>query len=159
MCAGRAHLGVCGGLALLSSSFFTPQPLTHSLCSLLSHTQQQHTTLGGDEQCIALLRAIRAAVPAASDDAASTGKGSKGSSKGASNEVMLAIVEVTLSDDVRPALLCGRHMSDLTMLANFWEGRERTEAQLRALLAAAGWRLGRVVPTNGMLCVVEAWPA
>lgn len=38
-------------------------------------------------------------------------------------------------------------------------GRERTEEEFRKLLAAAGWRLNRVVPSKSPLCVVEGVPA
>ncbi|HTN90991.1 MAG TPA: hypothetical protein VL242_45275 [Sorangium sp.] len=38
-------------------------------------------------------------------------------------------------------------------------GREHAEAELRALLAAAGIRLARVSPTAGATSVIEAAPA
>lgn len=38
-------------------------------------------------------------------------------------------------------------------------GRERTEAQFRALLSDAGFRLGRVIPTESPLSLIEAAPA
>jgi orsellinic acid C2-O-methyltransferase len=37
-------------------------------------------------------------------------------------------------------------------------GRQRTEEEFRALLAAAGLRLTRIVPTRAMTCVIEAAP-
>jgi hypothetical protein len=46
-------------------------------------------------------------------------------------------------------------MSDLTMLAMVPGGRERTEAEYRALLEQAGLRLHNVVPTNGGVNVFE----
>jgi len=52
----------------------------------------------------------------------------------------------------------GLHFSkslDITMLA-VTGGRERTEAQYRALLAAAGFRLARVLPTASQYSIVEA---
>ena len=45
-------------------------------------------------------------------------------------------------------------MSDLNMLA-VGGGRERTEAEYRALLEAAGLRLTRMVPTQSLMSVVE----
>ena len=45
-------------------------------------------------------------------------------------------------------------MSDLNMLA-VGGGRERTEAEYRALLEAAGLKLTRVVPTQSLMSVVE----
>lgn len=45
--------------------------------------------------------------------------------------------------------------SDLIMLA-MTGGRERTEAEYRVLLAASGFRLVRIVPTQSPTCVIEA---
>ena len=47
---------------------------------------------------------------------------------------------------------------DLQMLI-FPSGRERTEAQFRQLLAAAGWKLSRVIPTAAQDSIVEGLPA
>jgi O-methyltransferase domain len=47
--------------------------------------------------------------------------------------------------------------SDLIMLA-ITGGRERTEAEYRDLLAAAGFRLARIVPTPSPTYVLEAAP-
>jgi O-methyltransferase domain len=47
---------------------------------------------------------------------------------------------------------------DLEMLA-IASGRERTEVEYRQLLAGAGWRLTRVLPTNSPTQIVEAEPA
>jgi ubiquinone/menaquinone biosynthesis C-methylase UbiE len=47
---------------------------------------------------------------------------------------------------------------DLNMLV-MTGGRERTEAEFRALLAAADFRLARVVPTPSPVSVIEAVPA
>jgi hypothetical protein len=44
---------------------------------------------------------------------------------------------------------------DITMLA-VTGGRERTEAQYRTLLATAGFRLRRVLPTGSQYSIVEA---
>jgi hypothetical protein len=38
-------------------------------------------------------------------------------------------------------------------------GRERTELEYRQLLAEAGWRLTRVLPTKSPTQIVEAEPA
>jgi hypothetical protein len=38
-------------------------------------------------------------------------------------------------------------------------GRERTEKEFRALFAAAGWRLSRVIPTAVAESIVEGIPA
>src|ERR1700735_263122 len=47
---------------------------------------------------------------------------------------------------------------DLQMLI-FPSGCERTEKQFRALLAAAGWQLSRIIPTAAAESIVEAVPA
>ena len=47
---------------------------------------------------------------------------------------------------------------DLEMLV-IASGRERTEAEYRQLLAGAGWRLTRVLPTKSPTQIVEAEPA
>jgi hypothetical protein len=49
------------------------------------------------------------------------------------------------------------HFLDLQMLI-FPSGRERTEAQFRELLAAAGWKLSRVIPTAAQDSIVEGLP-
>jgi len=49
-------------------------------------------------------------------------------------------------------------MSDLNMLVAPG-GEERTEAEYATLLAAAGFRLNRVVPTASFVSIVEAVPA
>jgi hypothetical protein len=46
---------------------------------------------------------------------------------------------------------------DLEMLV-LCDGKERTEAEFAALLAGAGYRLVRVVPTDAPACVIEAEP-
>jgi hypothetical protein len=48
---------------------------------------------------------------------------------------------------------------DLNMLVMTDGGRERTEAEYRDLLARAGFRLTRVLPTPGPISVIEAAPA
>jgi len=47
---------------------------------------------------------------------------------------------------------------DLQMLI-FPSGRERTESQFSELLAAAGWKLSRVIPTAAQDSIVEGLPA
>jgi len=47
---------------------------------------------------------------------------------------------------------------DLEMLLMTQGGRERTEAEYRALLAQTGFRLRRVVTTNSPTCVIEGTP-
>ena len=67
----------------------------------------------------------------------------------------LILVERVLPESTLPsAAVQGHVLSDLNMLVRTG-GRERTEAEYRALLAAAGLRLVRVVPTRSPWSVVE----
>ena len=47
--------------------------------------------------------------------------------------------------------------ADLTMMG--MGGKERTAGEYRALLAEAGWRLRRIIPSGGAPSVIEAEPA
>ena len=44
--------------------------------------------------------------------------------------------------------------ADIGMLALFGGGRERTEAELRDLLASAGWQVATVTPTRVAVVIV-----
>ncbi|HEV2201278.1 MAG TPA: methyltransferase [Bryobacteraceae bacterium] len=84
-----------------------------------------------DEACLKILRACRAGV----------NPGGK-----------LLVVDAVIKpgNEMDPA----KYM-DIEMLL-FPGGHERTEPQFRELLAAAGWRLTRVIPTASILSIVEA---
>jgi hypothetical protein len=86
----------------------------------------------GDEQALAILRNCRAALP-------DNGK--------------LLIIEYVVSDgpDGIPAKLF-----DLQMLVYFGRARERSEDELRQLLAQAGFTLTRIIPTSTGISVIEA---
>jgi hypothetical protein len=45
------------------------------------------------------------------------------------------------------------------MLMSFGDGKERDEQQSRALLRAAGFTPGRLLPTTGLMTIMEATPA
>ena len=66
----------------------------------------------------------------------------------------LLLVELLLPDTIT-AEAAPVTLMDLNMLVLFG-GRERTEAEFRALLGSAGWTLDRVVPTRGMGSLLEA---
>lgn len=86
-----------------------------------------------DEECVALLRAIRRAGP---------------------DEATVLVIEDVLSeslDDPRASTL------DVVMLA-VTGGRERTPGQLSALLDRAGFGVVRVLDTAGPMRIVEARP-
>ncbi|MGH3781559.1 MAG: hypothetical protein ACRDRO_13280 [Pseudonocardiaceae bacterium] len=63
--------------------------------------------------------------------------------------------EIVLPDGPAPSM--GK-LADLEMLVMTAGGRQRTEAEHRTLLARAGLRLTSVVPSTGMVSLVEAVP-
>lgn len=67
----------------------------------------------------------------------------------------LLIVEMVLPGANQPS---PGKMTDLIMLVN-QRGQERTQEEYRQLLAKAGFRLTRVVPTASAVSVIEAVPA
>ena len=71
--------------------------------------------------------------------------------------VTLCLVETVLRDAVLDPVL-KRSIFDVQMLVAV-DGRERTAGQWKALLAAGGWALTRVVQSRTLLAVVEAVPA
>ena len=87
------------------------------------------------ERCIAILRNCRRAV-------AANGK--------------LLIVDAVIEPGNAPAF--GKLM-DLEMLVMTQGGRERTAAEFRTLLDAAGFHLTRIVPTPSPFSIVEGAPA
>ncbi len=48
--------------------------------------------------------------------------------------------------------------ADLEMLVTTPGGRERTDAEFRALLDEAGFSLRRVIPTGGFISILESQP-
>ena len=48
-------------------------------------------------------------------------------------------------------------LMDLEMLV-LPGGMERTETEFRELFAASGFRLERIIPTPGVLCIIEGVP-
>jgi hypothetical protein len=86
-----------------------------------------------DAKATQILKCVRAAIPA-------TGK--------------LLLVELVVPPGFPPHFA---HVLDLEMMV-ICDGKERTEAEYRDLLAGAGFRLTRVVPTEGPHSLVEAVP-
>lgn len=86
-----------------------------------------------DEPAAAVLRAVRAAMPAGS---------------------RLLVVEHVVPADGRPSFAV---LLDLLMLV-YAGGRERTELEYRRLFAASGLTLARVLPTAAGISVLEAVP-
>jgi O-methyltransferase domain len=67
----------------------------------------------------------------------------------------LLLAETVLPEGVAPSPV---KFLDLAMLVMTAGGRERTEAEFRALLDRAGFRLTRIVPSSGVISLVEAVP-
>jgi hypothetical protein len=58
----------------------------------------------------------------------------------------------------RPNQFHFSNFADLEMML-FPSGKERTADEFRALLAASGWKLNRIVPTAGNMSIIEGVPA
>ena len=86
-----------------------------------------------DEQCVAILRACRAAVPVSG---------------------RLLVIELLVPPGNVPSFAKSQ---DITMLVNLG-GRERTEIEYRALLTSAGFELTRSIPAEGELHIIEGRP-
>jgi hypothetical protein len=86
-----------------------------------------------DANATQILKCVRAAIPA-------TGK--------------LALVELVVPPGFVPHFA---HVLDLEMMV-VCDGKERTEEEYRTLLTGAGFKLSRVVPTEGPHSLVEATP-
>jgi hypothetical protein len=124
-----ASNGLDGRVSVVPGDFFSGVPAGGD-CYLLSHIIHDWN----EEQCLTILRNVRAAMKP---------------------EARLLIVEMVLptGDAPHPGKIL-----DMVMLV-VPGGRERTEAEYRDLLAKAGFRLTRVVPTASPVSVVEALPA
>jgi hypothetical protein len=126
-----ARAGLAGRAEFVAGDFFAdpvpPGADTYVLKSVIHDWD--------DDRALAILRNCRAA---------------------AGERARLLVVETVLPDRVGTAaahrLLAA---SDLTMLVATG-GRERTEAEYRALLGAAGFRVTRIVPTAAPMAIVEA---
>jgi hypothetical protein len=86
-----------------------------------------------DEECLAVLRTCRRAM---------------------SGEARLLVVDPVVPPGNAPH---PNMLSDVLMMT-VWDGRERTEEEFRQLLAGAGLRLEKVIPTPTALSIVEATP-
>jgi hypothetical protein len=49
-------------------------------------------------------------------------------------------------------------LMDVLMLLGTHGGRERTEGEFKSLLAAAGFSLSRIIPTESFYSIIEALP-
>ena len=74
--------------------------------------------------------------------------------RAAQGNARLLLVEMVIPEGNDP--FWGKWL-DLNMLMMTPGGRERTEQQYRDLLSAAGWEMQRIVPTQGLVSVVESY--
>jgi hypothetical protein len=88
----------------------------------------------GDEDCAAILKNCRRAMP---------------------DSGRLLVIEILIEPGNTPDY--GKYL-DLNMLV-LTKGRERTEAEYRALFRSAGFELSRIVPTGTELSILECLPA
>ena len=113
-------------LSLVAGDFFA-DPLPVADCYILMEVIHDW----GDSEATAILAAVRRAAP---------------------RQARILIVETLVSEEPGPQW---GNVLDLVMLA-VTAGRERTPSEYAALLAAAGLRLERVVPTHSAYSIVEA---
>ena len=74
-------------------------------------------------------------------------------------DAVLLIIERILPEKAAAGRAPDSYLLDLEMLVNTPGGRERTELEFRAILAAAGFGAIRIVPTSTATSIVEARPA
>ena len=118
--------GVEARVSIEAGSFFETVPAGHDLY-LLSHIIHDWS----EEQCLAILGNVRQAMK----------PGSK---------LLLVEMVLPLGDAPHPGKLL-----DMVMLV-LPGGQERTESEYAALLAKAGFRLNRLIPTASAASIVEA---
>ncbi|WP_435007388.1 methyltransferase [Tundrisphaera lichenicola] len=117
--------GLAGRCRVVSGDFFAGIPEKADACILKSVIHDWD-----DGRASAILRNCREVV-------------------GAGGRVLLAEMVIPLGNDPHPGKLL-----DLEMLVMVG-GHERTEEQFRELLAEAGFRMTRIVPTTSPTCVIE----
>jgi hypothetical protein len=121
-----AQVAPAEGLELRGGDFFCG-PLPQCDCYILMEVLHDWN----DDQCVAILRQIRAAAP---------------------KEAKLLIVETILPPDNRPHFA---HHLDINMMV-LTGGRERTPDEFAGLFGNSRFRLSRVIPTCGAYSIVEA---
>lgn len=119
--------GVLERCETIGGSFFEAVPSGRD-AYMLSHILHDWS----DEDCLKILGSIRQAMPASG---------------------RLLVVEMLIPSGDAPHF--GK-LLDVTMLSIFSGGRERTEEEYVALLNKAGFKMQRVVPTSGLVSVLEA---
>jgi hypothetical protein len=120
--------GMRDRVAFVAGSFFESIPAGYDVY-LMSHIIHDWS----EEQCLRILGNCRKAMPASG---------------------RLLIIENVLPEG--NAFHPGK-MLDISMMV-LTTGQERSEAEYRALLAKAKFKLNRVIPTNSQVSIVEALP-
>ncbi len=123
------HDGISARLEFIAGDFFTAVPSGRDL-----YVMKKVLHDWDDEQCIAILRNCRAAMP---------------------DHGRILIIDQVVPMGNGPSYA---KLLDLLMLV-LSGGRERTEQEHAGMLTAAGLRLARVIPLMSSLCIVEAVPA
>ena len=111
---------------LVTGDFFVSVPPDADI-----HVLKQIIHDWSDEECVTLLRNCHRALK----------PGGK-----------ILLVEMVIPADNSPSMAQAMDMNMLVLLT----GKERTESQYRDLLAAAGFRMERVIPTHSPFSIIEA---
>jgi hypothetical protein len=124
-----AELGVSGKATAIGGDFFHSMPQGPEVFLAKNIIHDWD-----DERSIAILRRVREVIPA---------------------HGRMLLLELTIQAAQVPHVgrLVDVHMQVMT------GGRERTEAEFAALFAASGFQLGRVIPTQSPVFIVEGIPA
>ena len=125
----RQFAGCEGQICIESGSFFERVP---EGCDAYVMKHIIHDW--SDDHCRKVLRLMRDQLPA---------------------QGRVLVCDKVVSDDPAPT---PAKMLDIEMLVMTPGGKERTVEEFRDLFASAGLRLGRIVPTQNPICVIEAAP-
>ncbi|NOK17504.1 methyltransferase [Corallococcus carmarthensis] len=117
--------GLASRVDVVAGSFFEPG-IPSAEAYLLKHILHDWD----DESSTALLRQLHAAAPSGA---------------------RLFVLELVIPDNRKPD---SSHLIDLNMLV-IADGRERTEDEFRALLAATSWKVERIIPTRSGASIIE----
>lgn len=127
--ASLENQGIQQRCEVISGDFFRSIPTGADL-----HVLKQVIHDWSDSECITLLRNCRQALEP-------NGK--------------LLLVEMVIPRDNSPSVAQAMDLNMLVLLT----GKERTESEYAALLAAGGFKLDRIIPTRTPFSVIESSPA
>jgi hypothetical protein len=121
-----------GRIELVGGSFFNNVPNGADVYMLIRVLHDW-----SDEDCQRILRSCRTAM---------------------GPDTVLLIAEQILEPDPARGRATG-YLMDAQMMAMFGTARERTSDEFADLLSASGFALGRIIPTQSEVCIIEAAPA